>query len=478
MNYGNQIQQAYNYMYMNGLELNKIPEFDKNFNMYIWSDKQSKVGSIYYPHGDAYHLDEIGISLEEIKNSISKNFCNKIAKWIQAGYCFIFAGYSCSDNLDVNPIFKEINKGNNSICIILNHVNEASQEKIQLNGFKKREFDEIFTPFDEKFALYSVTKNFFKEITINDIPNYRECEVYSWKNKFMNYALNSANENAQKYLVIGICKALNINNNYIVKNTHFKKSDRRLFKSDWYTNYHLFQNSDMIHAIKYVPRMRPKRDPLALSDIFSKFGLWGLAAKAMRKSPQVILDELEHIKSNEKERKNIIGWDISTALNRYSDWFIMYQFFFPLQYKYYLKKHINKAKTVMNCYEIILEMGNDILKDVRQQFTAMRYLGILRMLFDSKYEVAINNLREAAYQYSSVSINSGTTTCKLFMCLVEIDKYRKGIGDINLREKVEMYLNSINKNALNNRRNRFLKNIIMLYVMVYEIRKSSCSFFI
>ncbi len=108
MNYGNQIQKAYNSLY--STQSSDMSEFSEKFNMYIWSTKQSE-GNIYYPHGDAYHLDNIGISLNEIKNSLSDGFCNKIAEWIYEGYCFIFAGYSCSDNFDVNPLFRKIDKG-------------------------------------------------------------------------------------------------------------------------------------------------------------------------------------------------------------------------------------------------------------------------------------------------------------------------------------------------------------------------------
>lgn len=49
--------------------------------------------------------------------------------------------------------------------------------------------------------------------------------------------------------------------------------------------------------------MKPNKDLLALSDILSKFGLWNFAAKAMRKSPQTILDELEYIKLNKQTEK-------------------------------------------------------------------------------------------------------------------------------------------------------------------------------
>ena len=86
----------------------------------------------------------------------------------------------------------------------------------------------------------------------------------------------------------------------------------------------------------------------------------------MRKSPQTILDELEYIKLNKQTEKNIIDWDISTPLNRYADWFIMSLFCFPLRYKYYLEKHMEDAKTLMNCNDIIINMGNDVVKDVRQ----------------------------------------------------------------------------------------------------------------
>lgn len=122
----------------------------------------------------------------------------------------------------------------------------------------------------------------------------------------------------------------------------------------------------------------------------------------------------------------------------------------------------------MNCNDIIINMGNDVVKDVRQQYTAMRYLGILGMLFDNQYEVAMTHLKEASYQYDSASMNSGVTTCKLFMWLVEIDKCRKEKVGINLREKVEVLLNDIVQSVWNNRRNRLLKYIIMLYVKVYE----------
>ena len=465
MNYGNQIQKAYNSLY--STQLSDMPEFSGKFNMYIWSNKQSE-GNIYYPHGDAYHLDNIGISLNEIKNSLSDEFCNEIAEWIYEGCCFIFAGYSCSDNFDVNPVFRKIDKGSNSSAIILNHVNEVSQEKVQETDFNRREFNEIFAPFEKNYVLHAVTDQVFCDIAITNKLKHKNFNTYDWKNEFFKYALKGNNEKSQKYLAIGICQVLDIADSTIVKKAHFKKSDNQFFKRNWYINYHLFRNADGINVIKYISRMKPNKDLLALSDIFSKFGLWNFAAKAMRKSPQTILDELEYIKLNKQTEKNIIDWDISTPLNRYADWFIMSLFCFPLRYKYYLEKHMEDAKTLMNCNDIIINMGNDVVKDVRQQYTAMRYLGILGMLFDNQYEVAMTHLKEASYQYDSASMNSGVTTCKLFMCLVEIDKCRKEKVGINLREKVEVLLNDIVQSAWNNRRNRLLKYIIMLYVKVYE----------
>lgn len=177
---------------------------------------------------------------------------------------------------------------------------------------------------------------------------HKNFNTYDWKNEFFKYALKGNNEKSQKYLAIGICQVLDIADSTIVKKAHFKKSDNQFFKRNWYINYHLFRNADGINVIKYISRMKPNKDLLALSDIFSKFGLWNFAAKAMRKSPQTILDELEYIKLNKQTEKNIIDWEYITPLNRYADWFIMSLFCFPLRYKYYLERHMEDAKTLMN----------------------------------------------------------------------------------------------------------------------------------
>ena len=138
----------------------------------------------------------------------------------------------------MNPVFRKIDKGSNSSAIILNHVNEVSQEKVQQTDFNRREFNEIFAPFEKNYVLHAVTDQVFCDIAITNKLKHKNFNTYDWKNEFFKYALKGNSEKSQKYLAIGICQVLDIADGTIVNKEHFKKSDNQFFKRNWYINYH------------------------------------------------------------------------------------------------------------------------------------------------------------------------------------------------------------------------------------------------
>lgn len=78
----------------------------------------------------------------------------------------------------------------------------------------------------------------------------------------------------------------------------------------------------------------------------------------------------------------------------------------------------------MESNAIIINLGNDFVTDFIQQLTALRYNGILLMLFENKYDLALTNLNQALYHYNAISSIAGVIRCKLYLTFVELINFK------------------------------------------------------
>lgn len=61
---------------------------DASFGYYCFSSKNKCkcVGNMYYIHGVANELDNIGITLSQLKTGLEDNFASQIKEWLSSGY--------------------------------------------------------------------------------------------------------------------------------------------------------------------------------------------------------------------------------------------------------------------------------------------------------------------------------------------------------------------------------------------------------
>ncbi len=138
-----------------------------------------------------------------------------------------------------------------------------------------------------------------------------------------------------------------------------------------------------------------------------------------------------------------IGWPISTALNRNAQWIIIDILQSPFLFKIKQKKYSKLADTIMECNNIIINLGNDYVLDFIQQLTALRYNGVLLMVFKNEYALAIRNLKKALDDYAAISSIAGVIRCKLYLAFIEMSNFKIN-KDSNSLNIAKSYLDDVN----------------------------------
>lgn len=420
-NYGNAISKAFNLQYHSNFPMQ--PVFDDELDLYLYSDNKITEGKIYHPHGIAHDLNTIGISLNEVKKTLSPKFKEIILNWLKTGHCFIFLGYSCSDTLDINPFFKHIiiKEQTNSIGIVINHSKKKDSFSTKDENPQTKD---ILTPFNQYVIFNTNTNSFMQAIKLHECHNQELAETneYVWFDNFCNY-IKPYNEELYQYISLGIIKSLGLDYKKILPPDWYKHQNYELFKRHWYIDYYYFiclsQSADFGKSLKFIKNMRYNN--LAKSDLYAKLGLTKKAAKATIAIIEAnkILRETDWLSSNNK-----IDWNISTSLNRNAEWIILDILRSPMFLNAKINKHSKTAKIIIQSNNIIINLGNDFVLDFIQQLTALRYNGILLMLFKNNYDLARNYLNQAIYHYDAISSIDGVISCKLYLVIVEIINFK------------------------------------------------------
>lgn len=465
-NYGNAISKAFNMQYHNNFPLQ--PVFNSELNLYLYSDSNITKGKIYHPHGVANDLNTIGISLNEVKNTLSSKFKETLINWLENGYCFIFLGYSCSDTLDINPFFKslKIKENTNSIGIVINHSLEDSFS----NKNENSKIADILTPFNQYFIFNTNTNNFIQNIKIQESCNQKlsKSNEFMWLNNFCHY-IKPYNEELNKYISLGIIKSLGLDYKKILPSNWYKQKNYELFNRHWYIDYYYFiclsQSADFGKALRFIKNIRYNN--LAKSDMYSKLWFTKKAAKATISIPQAnkTLTETNWLSSNKK-----VDWNISTSLNRNAEWIILDILKNPIFLNVKIKKHFKTAMLIIESNNIIIKLGNDFVLDFVQQLTALRYNGILLMLFENEYDLACNYLNRALYHYDAISSITGVIRCKLYLTIVEMFNFKMNNVTFSLKQ-AKLLLEDIQSHyqQVINPKDKYLYNILKFYFFITNL---------
>lgn len=439
------------------------PVFDEEFRLYIYKNENITKGKIYHLHGVADDLGTIGISLSEVKKTFSPKFKEQLTEWINNAYCFIFLGYSCSDTLDVNPFFFNLKANGNATGIIINY----SEHESFANENQDSNMDNILTPFSQKIIFNTITRDFIESLAIHDYVkiNNNNDDVYKWSDNFENCII-PYNQDLNQYIALGIINLLGLDCKEILAPDWYKQQKKyELFKRHWYIDYNSFirlsRDSHFSKAIKFSTKL--DKSQLTKSDIYANIGLTRKAAKAALPITEIydILHNTNWANSNYQ-----IDWTISTALNRNAQWIIIDILRNPFLFKRKQKKHSNLADTIIKSNNIIINLGNDYVLHFIQQLTALRYNGVLLMVFKNKYAPAVSNLKKALDDYASISSIAGIIRCKLYLAFVELSNFKLN-KDSNSINTAQLYLNDIyaNYSKTMNLHDKYIYILLKIYLI-------------
>lgn len=436
LNYGNTIAKAFNMQY--GNKFPTKPVFDEELRLYVYKNEYITKGKIYHVHGVADDLDTIGISLNEVKKTFSPKFKEQLTEWINNGYYFIFLGYSCSDTLDVNPFFLNLKPKGDATGIIINY---SEQESFTIEN-QNSHIANILAPFSQKIIFNTITSDFIDSLKIHNCvkTNNNNDNRYKWFDNFKNHVI-PYNEDLYQYISLGLINTLGLDYKKILEPDWYKQKKYELFKRHWYIDYNSFiclsRNSKLSKSISFSSKL--DNSQLTKSDIYANMGLIKKSAKAT-----MSISEVYSILHNTNWAKSIfqIGWPISTALNRNAQWIIIDILRNPFLFKIKQKKYSKLANTIIKCNNIIITLGNDYVLEFIQQLTALRYNGVLLMVFKNKYAPAIRNLKKALDEYTAISSIAGIVRCKLYLAFVELINFKINKDSTSLNT-AQSYLNNI-----------------------------------
>ncbi|MCM1179273.1 MAG: SIR2 family protein [Clostridium sp.] len=463
LNYGNTIAKAFNMQYDNTFPTK--PVFDEEFRLYMYKSENITQGKIYHLHGVADDLRTIGISLNEVKKTFSPKFKEQLTEWINNSYCFIFLGYSCSDTLDVNPFFLNLKTKGNATGIIINY----SKHESFANENQDSNMDNILTPFNQKIIFNTITRDFIESLAIHDYEKIKNNDDnnddgHKWSDNFENCII-PYNQDLYQYIALGLINSLGLDCKEILASDWYKQQKKyELFKRHWYIDYNSFiclsRDSNFSNAINFSTKL--DNSQLTKSDIYANIGLTKKAARAALPVTEIynILHNTNWANSNYQ-----IDWTISTALNRNAQWIIIDILRNPFLFKIKQKRYSKLADTIIKCNNIIINLGNDYVLNFIQQLTALRYNGVLLMVFKNKYAPAIRNLKKALDDYTAISSIAGIIRCKLYLAFVELSNFRIN-KDSNSLNAAQSYLSDIHAHysKIMKSRDKYIYILLKIYL--------------
>lgn len=435
-NYGNLVSKAFNLQYGDN-SFPITPKFDDVLKMYTYSNPTITSGKIYHIHGVANNLKTVGISLDEVKNDLTTEFKKLLSYWIDNNYCFIFLGYSCSDTLDVNTFFEnyQTNSSNQSTCIIIDFSTKNS-----FISKPNSKFQSILSPFHKQIVYQTNTTLFLDLIKIEEytpcITIYQPFQWLDWfKDNIVPY-----NPILNKYITIGLIKTLGLSPSEILpKKWYQKTNDKSLFKREWYANYY---GMNIIPVYKFFSKRKFANqltdDNLTKSDKYIKNLRIKKAASVCMPLLQV-KKFLTKIDCNSTIQK--IDWQQSGSLNRNALWIIFDILKSPITTSRKITKHYNDAQIITECNNIIIDLGGSFVVDFTQIITAMRYNGILSMIYENNYEKAVLFLKKSAFLYKDISSMDGVVRCNLYLAFIEWINYKRNHNTQSL-DNAKEYLNN------------------------------------
>lgn len=400
--------------------------------IYEYGSNNEKYGRIFHIHGTAEEPKNIGITYQTVSRNFSKRFKKKLDTWLEEDYTFVFLGYSCSDNYDVERYFEELYYRNiavNANAVYIQH--GESHEQKELNKSIKK----YLSFFKNSYAVTMNTVDFLKNLALNSgNKNFSFCneeESFQWDTKLKEKITIS--EEMRGLLFLRICRLVGMNPtifqfnnekmwafNKMVSIKHYPVEDyfielTRIYISKEQGDIALCKdivnnNSQEYNENYNNTRFYASRLAYDMNDIYE---LEREYEKLLQNLP--ILDNIENEIYVQQSNSGRIGWEISTPLHKHTKalWFKLKSEVLKKQGFYLSRKNRIIAKKQLECIDKLLKFNFEKFEEINQYCVALRSRAMLiTFLFgEERYISIMNDLSMAVDIYIKESSIEGVSAC-------------------------------------------------------------------
>ena len=398
--------------------------------IYEYGFNNEKYGKIFHIHGTVEEAKNIGITYQTVSRSFSKKFEKKLDVWLEEDYTFVFLGYSCSDNYDVERYFEELYYRNVSVkanAVYIQHGERSNQKDLN------KSIERYLSFFKNSYAITIDTPDFLKHLLLDFENSDDTCdqeESFQWEMKLKEKIVIS--EEMRGLLFLRICRLVGMNPEIfefnkkmghfdeMIKSKHYPVEDVFIESTRIYISKEQWEiqtcedivksNSEEYNENYNNTRFYPSRLSYDMNDIYEMQRKFDVLKKNLP-TLNTINNEILIQQSNEER----IGWEISTPLHKHTKilWDKM-KIEVSRKYNFYLsKKNRMIAKQQLECINRVLKLDFEKFEEVNQYCVALRSRAMLiAFLFgEDRYESVVNDLSMAIELYIKESSIEGITSC-------------------------------------------------------------------
>ena len=400
--------------------------------IYEYNFGKENYGSIYHIHGTAEDPQNIGITYQTVSRKFPDSFQNMLNTWLEEGYTFIFLGYSCGDNYDVEKYFEELYQKNidvNSNVLFVQHGYGNEQQELSASVIKH------LSVFKNIYAITINTNEFLQKL----ISSYKiqfenqseQQDSFCWKKRMREKIVIS--EELQGLFFLKMCRLVGMN----PQSFSFEKEKMEAFKKmvalkDYpvqdfiieltllYTNKEqwnasvckkIVESGSEEYNSKYnTTFFYPSRRQYDLNDVLEIERKYDELEKKLP-----TLYELGQGLHRLKADKKRIGWEISTPLHKHTK-ILLHKMknevvknninFLSKEYRIIIRKQLELIDN-------ILELDFEKYEEINQYCVALRSKAILIVFLfgEKRYGEIIRHLSKAIEIYLKESSIDGIVSC-------------------------------------------------------------------